>query len=107
MPSFLTDTDDAAPPASSAPLQQDAFDARPLAGATQAAPEQRLLRIGFVGIPNAGKSTLTNCLVGGTVSAVSIRPETTRRAALGAFVDGSTQVRSPRIVRSLWRCCRQ
>jgi ribosome biogenesis GTPase A len=54
---------------------------------------QRLIRLGLVGMPNAGKSSLTNFLAGGTVTAVSVRPETTRQAALGAFVDGPTQVR--------------
>jgi predicted GTPase len=48
-------------------------------------------RFGVIGLPNAGKSTLTNWLAGGTISAVSVRPETTRKPVLGAFTDGRKQ----------------
>jgi GTP-binding protein Era len=37
----------------------------------------------FVGRPNAGKSTLTNALVGGKVAITSDRPQTTRHAVRG------------------------
>jgi ribosome biogenesis GTPase A len=86
LPAFLLDTDagdDTATRAVNALEPQLTPDGK---------PQKCLLRMGLVGVPNAGKSTLTNWLVGGTVSAVSIRPETTRRVALGAFHDGSVQV---------------
>ena len=80
MPAFVTDLDD---------------DNQSMpAGAPVADVGTRLLRVGVVGIPNAGKSELTNYLVGGKVTAVSPRPETTRLATLGAFTDGTTQVRT-------------
>ena len=49
-------------------------------------PEQPPHRSGFaclVGRPNAGKTTLTNALVGEKVGIVSNRPQTTRHAIRG------------------------
>ncbi|WP_035714000.1 GTPase Era [Azorhizobium doebereinerae] len=52
-------------------------------------------RCGFVallGAPNAGKSTLTNQLVGTKVSIVSHKVQTTRAIVRGIAIDGSSQV---------------
>ncbi|KAK9837015.1 hypothetical protein WJX81_007236 [Elliptochloris bilobata] len=51
-----------------------------------------MLQVAVVGVPNAGKSTLTNVLVGKKVSAVSARSNTTQDSHLGAFTEGATQV---------------
>ncbi|CAM6084195.1 unnamed protein product [Calypogeia fissa] len=53
---------------------------------------QRSLRIGIVGAPNAGKSLLTNQLVGSRVSAVSRKTNTTHREHLGVYTKGDTQL---------------
>ncbi|MCX6390619.1 MAG: GTPase Era [Solirubrobacterales bacterium] len=52
-------------------------------------------RSGFIalaGRPNAGKSTLTNRLVGEKVTIVSVRPQTTRRAVRGVVTDKESQL---------------
>jgi len=52
-------------------------------------------RCGFValiGAPNAGKSTLTNALVGTKVSIVSHKVQTTRSLVRGIAVEGATQI---------------
>lgn len=47
---------------------------------------------GIIGVPNAGKSTLTNALVGVKVSIVSHKVQTTRSQIRGIFVEGASQV---------------
>ncbi len=52
-------------------------------------------RAGFaalIGAPNAGKSTLTNRLVGSKVSIVTRKVQTTRFPVRGVFVEGDSQV---------------
>jgi small GTP-binding protein len=52
----------------------------------------KILQVSVIGMPNAGKSTLVNHLVGTKVSAVSKKVHTTRKNVLGIKVEGSTQI---------------
>ncbi|MFK8251317.1 GTPase Era [Ancylobacter terrae] len=57
--------------------------------------ETSATRCGFValiGAPNAGKSTLTNALVGTKVSIVSHKVQTTRSLVRGIAIEGATQI---------------
>ena len=59
------------------------------------APEQQPFRSGFaclVGRPNAGKTTLTNAMVGTKVGIVSNRPQTTRHAIRGVVTRPAGQL---------------
>jgi GTP-binding protein Era len=56
---------------------------------------QSATRCGFVavvGVPNAGKSTLVNALVGSKVSIVSRKVQTTRTLVRGIATEGDTQI---------------
>lgn len=54
--------------------------------------DQKSLSVGIVGAPNAGKSALTNYMVGTKVAAVSRKTNTTTHEVLGVMTEGNTQV---------------
>ncbi|GFQ00853.1 GTP-binding protein erg [Phtheirospermum japonicum] len=54
--------------------------------------DQKSLSVGIIGAPNAGKSALTNYMVGTKVSAVSRKVHTTTHEVLGVLTKGDTQI---------------
>jgi len=54
--------------------------------------EKRCGFVGLIGAPNAGKSTLMNCLVGSKVSIVSPKVQTTRSRVLGITIHDQSQI---------------
>lgn len=54
--------------------------------------DPKVLKIAIIGAPNAGKSTLSNQLLGRKVLPVSQKVHTTRRSALGVFTKEDTQL---------------
>ncbi|XP_067011520.2 GTPase Era, mitochondrial [Anabrus simplex] len=52
----------------------------------------RVVKVAFVGPPNAGKSTLINSLAGRRVCAISSKVHTTRRHLRAVSVEGNTQM---------------
>ncbi|XP_069689113.1 GTPase Era, mitochondrial [Periplaneta americana] len=54
--------------------------------------ESRLLKIAVIGVPNVGKSTVINQLVGRRVCSISSKVHTTRCKARAIAVDGNTQL---------------
>ena len=48
--------------------------------------------IALIGKPNAGKSTLMNCILGSKISIVTDKPQTTRKRVLGIYSEGSSQM---------------
>ncbi|XP_061154673.1 GTPase Era, mitochondrial [Syngnathus typhle] len=54
--------------------------------------DSKVLKVAIIGAPNAGKSTLSNQLLGRKVFAVSKKVHTTRKRALGVLTEGDTQI---------------
>ncbi|MDR1425715.1 MAG: GTPase Era [Rickettsiales bacterium] len=52
----------------------------------------RCMSVAFAGLPNAGKSTLFNKIIGNRLSIVSPREQTTRNVLRGILVENSTQL---------------
>src|SRR5205814_4867601 len=67
----------------------------PFEGGLRPPPQDEAPRCGFIaliGAPNAGKSTLTNALVGSKVSIISRKVQTTRALLRGIAMAGAAQL---------------
>uniref|UniRef100_A0A3B1KIB6 GTPase Era, mitochondrial n=1 Tax=Astyanax mexicanus TaxID=7994 RepID=A0A3B1KIB6_ASTMX len=79
--------------ASPQPILPDEAEQFSLLMRTPDQPENpRCLRVAVIGAPNAGKSTLTNQLLGRKLFAVSKKVHTTRSRALGVLTEDDTQI---------------
>lgn len=54
--------------------------------------DSKAVNVAFIGIPNAGKSTLTNSIIGSEVSIVTAKAQTTRERMLGVLTVGNSQL---------------
>lgn len=54
--------------------------------------ETKCIKVAFAGLPNAGKSTLTNAIVGEKISIISPKVQTTRDIIKGVYIKNETQI---------------
>ena len=54
--------------------------------------ETKCIKVAFAGLPNAGKSTLTNAIVGEKISIISPKVQTTRDIIKGIYIKNETQI---------------
>ena len=55
-------------------------------------PSKKIIKVAIIGIPNSGKSTLINGLIGYNVCGVSSKTETTREKLQAALTVDDTQI---------------
>lgn len=54
--------------------------------------KQKCLKIAFAGLPNAGKSSLTNAIIGEKISIITPKIQTTRDVIKGIYIEDNTQL---------------
>lgn len=53
---------------------------------------RKCIKVAFAGLPNAGKSSLTNAIVGEKISIISPKVQTTRDIIRGVYIEDETQI---------------
>ena len=54
--------------------------------------KKKCIKVAFAGLPNAGKSSLTNAIVGEKISIISPKVQTTRDIIKGVYINEDTQI---------------
>jgi GTP-binding protein Era len=73
-------------------MSAEVVNSEPVTAEAEAKTSYKTGFVAMVGLPNAGKSTLVNALIGEKVGIVSRKPQTTRKRVIGVYQDKTSQI---------------